>query len=433
MHMALATGTVFGRSWSARRWGATVYAAAFAVGLGVVFLLFERQGLVTTDIDPYYFGEMGRSLADGNGFAGFGSLLKRRVPLYPLMIAGVYLLTDDSTRAVLLVHCLMFAATATLAFDLARRVFNLRTGVIAGALCIMHPMLVRYIPNLHLETQLTLLFTLTLWLMVRFRERPTVLNGVLLGVAAGATTLTKAVALVLPAVFIVALVLEWRRRRTPDQSVRSLPWAAYAVILVSMGLTILPWTIRNYQVTGHFVPVSTGTSDAFLRGFIFSETQYITLSKPPYTDAENASNAYFNKVVADAGAVWEADDFETEQILNAEAKRRLKAEPLSVVRKTIVGVFTFWYQLTSFKNSLLALVLAIGAWALAAVGIKRARREQISTWPLLLPIVYLNAVLALLLALGRYSVPVLPALMALSAFGIDTLLSRRAANSTSAA
>ena len=84
-------------------------------------------------------------------------------------------------------------------------------------------------------------------------------------------------------------------------------------------------------------------------------------------------------------------------------------------------------------GALLALVLAIGAWALAAVGIKRARREQISTWPLLLPIVYLNVVLALLLALGRYSVPVLPALMAISAFGIDTLLSRRAANSTSAA
>ena len=34
---------------------------------------------------------------------------------------------------------------------------------------------------------------------------------------------------------------------------------------------------------------------------------------------------------------------------------------------------------------------------------------------------------ALLLALGRYSVPILPALIVLSAFGVDTLLNRRAA------
>jgi hypothetical protein len=40
------------------------------------------------------------------------------------------------------------------------------------------------------------------------------------------------------------------------------------------------------------------------------------------------------------------------------------------------------------------------------------------------PVLYLNAFLAVLLALGRYSVPVLPALLVASAFGLDTLLAR---------
>ena len=48
-------------------------------------------------------------------------------------------------------------------------------------------------------------------------------------------------------------------------------------------------------------------------------------------------------------------------------------------------------------------------------------------WLLMLPVLYLNLVLALLLALGRYSVPILPALIVMSAFGVDTLLDRRAA------
>ena len=45
----------------------------------------------------------------------------------------------------------------------------------------------------------------------------------------------------------------------------------------------------------------------------------------------------------------------------------------------------------------------------------------------MLPMLYLSLVLALPLALGRYSVPILPALVGASAIGVDTPLSRRAA------
>ena len=120
------------------------------------------------------------------------------------------------------------------------------------------------------------------------------------------------------------------------------------------------------------------------------------------------------------------NDYETDKILNKEAERRLVHQPGQVARKTAIGLFTFWYELTTFKNSLLALVLAIAAWALALVGWRRAHREGRPSWLLWLPIIYLNVSMALLLALGRYSVPILPALLVLSAFGIDTLLIRRA-------
>ena len=187
---------------------------------------------------------------------------------------------------------------------------------------------------------------------------------------------------------------------------------------------IAPWTIRNYGTTGHFVLVSSGTSDAFLRGMIFSRSEFITLREPPFTEAENESNAYFERLARDAGTVWERDDYETDQILNKEAKRVLREEPLQVARKSVVGLGTFWYQLTSWKNSMLILACAVGAWALAIVGWVRAHREKLLVWPLLLPVFYLNILLALLLALGRYSAPILPALLVVSAFGADTLIGR---------
>ena len=407
-------------------WAWVVFAFALGTGLLMGFVVFRVQSLVDQNIDPYFFGDMGKSIADGNGFEGFGSLITRRAPLYPIVIGGVYAVFGDHQKLIVLLHVLMFSGTCVLAYDMGRRLFNHRTGVIAGFVCALHPMLLRYIPNLHLETQLTLLITLTAWLTIRFYERPTVAAGALVGLASGAAALTKAVALLYPALFVAGIILACRAARRRGEQ-RPTPWKPILAIFVVMGCLILPWTARNYRSSGHFVLISSGTSDAFLRGFIFTETDYITLRRPPYTDAENASNAYFEALAEAEGTVWERDDYETDQILNKEAKRRLFAEPGPVLRKSVIGVFTFWYQLTSLKNSLLALVLALGAWFFAVIGWRQARREQRPAWLLMLPVLYLNLVLALLLALGRYSVPILPALIVMSAFGVDTLLDRRAA------
>ena len=407
-------------------WAWVVFAFALGTGLLMGFVVFRVQSLVDQNTDPYFFGEMGKSIADGNGFEGFGSLITRRAPLYPIVIGGVYAVFGDHQKLIVLLHVLMFSGTCVLAYDMGRRLFNHRTGVIAGLVCALHPMLLRYIPNLHLETQLTLLITLTAWLTIRFYERPTVAAGALVGLASGAAALTKAVALLYPALFVAGIILACRAARRRGEQ-RPTPWKPILAIFVVMGCLILPWTARNYRSSGHFVLISSGTSDAFLRGFIFTETDYITLRRPPYTDAENASNAYFEALAEAEGTVWERDDYETDQILNKEAKRRLFAEPGPVLRKSVIGVFTFWYQLTSLKNSLLALVLALGAWFFAVIGWRQARREQRPAWLLMLPVLYLNLVLALLLALGRYSVPILPALIVMSAFGVDTLLDRRAA------
>lgn len=398
---------------------------AMVVALVMTFVISRGGSAADGGFDPYLFGEMGRSLARGEGFGleGADSLLPRRAPLYPLFVGAIFWVFGDHARIVLFAQCILFAATAMLAFDLGRRHFNLRTGVLAGVICTFHPLLLRYVPTLHLETLLTFLFTLMVWCAYRFSKQPTVSNGVLVGITAGLTTLTKAVALLYPAVLAVAVLLAVRAARRRGVDVTT-PWKAFVVMGLSMVATIAPWTIRNYVVSDHLVVVSTGTSDAFLRGAIFSRLEYATLREPPYWLAENESNAYFEELSRDAGAVWEQDAYETDQILNAEAKRVLREEPGVVVRKSVVGMFTFWYQLTSLKNSLLALGCAIGMWALAIVGWRRARRLGIEVWPFMLPVLYLNVSLALLLALGRYSAPILPAMAVVSAFGADALLSR---------
>ena len=408
----------------ARAYG-LVFVGALVIALAIVFVGFRVQTMVDTTFDPYNFGAMGKSLASGDGFAPFGNLIERRAPLYPMMIGAIYFVFGEQSTLVSVVQAVLLAATCVIVFDIGRRVFNERVGFIAAALVALNPLLLRYVGDLQLEVLLTFLFTATLWATVRFVERPSIGWGVLIGASAALASLTKSVALPYPALFAacvvsIALLRKWRGRSG------RVPWSALASMMVVMFALIAPWTARNWVATGgHFVLVSSGTSDAFLRGYIFSRPEFATLRQPPYTDAENESNELFRTLSRQAGTEWQLNDYETDQILNRAAVQKLVTSPGEFVRKFTVGLFTFWYEMTNLKNSLLTGGVALAAWLLASVGLWRARREGQPVWLFLLPVIYLNVSLAALLALGRYSAPIMPPLLILAAFGLDTVLRRR--------
>ena len=85
-------------------WAWVVFAFALGTGLLMGFVVFRVQSLVDQNTDPYFFGDMGKSIADGNGFEGFGSLITRRAPLYPIVIGGVYAVFGDHQKLIVLLH-----------------------------------------------------------------------------------------------------------------------------------------------------------------------------------------------------------------------------------------------------------------------------------------------------------------------------------------
>jgi 4-amino-4-deoxy-L-arabinose transferase-like glycosyltransferase len=390
-----------------------IVAVALAASLAMVFGVFSHQGLVANYGDPYQYGEIARGFVQH----GFTTLTRRAASLYPELISLVYRLGGNDS-AVVLLQCVLHTGTCLLAFSLGRHLYNSRTALLAGLFCALHPMLLRYVPDLHMETVLTFVCMLTVWLTVRFYDQPTLVNGVLLGVVGMTAVLTKGVILPFLGMFgLISLVMALRRGSTKGV-------ISALAMFVTMALLLAPWTYRNYQVTdGRFVLLTPGASDSFLRGYIFTRWEFATLQKPPYTDAENESNAWFRKIASDAGAVWEADEV-VDEVNNARvAKQMITTHPLATVRKVFVGLFTFWYEMTTLKNSLVPAALAVIGWALAVVGLRRAHREGRPSWLIWLPILVMNVFVALLIPLGRYSVPILPCLMILAAFGVDTLLS----------
>ncbi len=396
------------------KYAAIVAAAATAAALLMVLVFFYFQNLVLKTGDPYEYGKIARELVEH----GFTKLTRRAASLYPEFIAVVYRL-GGTDRVIIFLQSLFHAATCVVVFRLGLRIYNARTGLLAGLFCAFHPMLLRYVADLHMESFLTLMCTLTVWTTVRFHDRPTVINGILVGVVGMCATLTKGVILPYLGVFgIVSGVLALKRR-----SIQRV--AAVMAMFITMAIILAPWTYRNYQVTGgRFVLLTPGASDSFLRGYVFTRWEFATLQKPPYTDAENEVNDWFRQIAREAGTVWEEDEVVDEENNARVAKRLIATQPLDTARKVFVGLFTFWYEMTSLANSLIPGSLAVIGWVLAIVGLRRANGEGRPSWLIWLPIVVMNVFVALLIPLGRYSVPILPCLMILAAFGVDTLLNR---------
>src|SRR5712672_3224604 len=336
-------------------------AAAFLSVL--VFLRFDN--LVQDMGDPYGYGKIARGFVEH----GFTKLTRRAASLYPEFIAVVYRL-GGSDHVIIFLQCLFHAATCVLVFQLGLRIYNARTGLLAGLFCAIHPMLLRYVPDLHMESFLTLICTLTVWTTLRFHDRPTIANGILVGVVGMCATLTKGVMLPYLGVFgIVSGVLALRRR-----SIQRV--AAVMAMFITMAVILAPWTYRNYQVTGgRFVLLTPGASDSFLRGYVFTRWEFATLQKPPYTDAENEVNDWFRQIARDAGTEWEQDEVVDEENNARVAKRLIVTQPFDTARKVFVGLFTFWYEMTSLTNSLIPGLLALIGCALAIVGLRRANRE----------------------------------------------------------
>jgi 4-amino-4-deoxy-L-arabinose transferase-like glycosyltransferase len=390
-----------------------VIVAVVAIGAALLtVVLFHFQNLVVETVDPYGYGKIAHGFVEH----GFTKLTRRAASLYPEFIAVVYGL-GGSDHVIIFLQCLFHAATCVLAYWLGLGIYNARTGLLAGFFCAFHPMLLRYVPDLQMESFLTLMCTLTVWMTVRFHDRPTVVNGILVGVVGMCATLIKGVMLPYLGVFgivsgVLALKRHWIQRV-----------AAVIAMFVAMAVVLAPWTYRNYHVTGgRFVLLTPGASDSFLRGYVFTRWEFATLQKPPYTDAENEVNNWFRQIARDAGTEWEKDEVVDEENNARVAKRLIMTQPLDTARKVFVGLFTFWYEMTSLKNSLLPGSLALIACTLAIVGLRRANREGRPSWLIWLPIVVMNVFVALLIPLGRYSVPILPCLMILAAFGVDTLL-----------
>jgi hypothetical protein len=166
-------------------------------------------------------------------------------PLYPYFIAGLFALFGSLT-AVKLAQALVAALLVPAVGRLGTAALGPRAGLAAAAIVAFYPELVWFSVHFWAET---LFLTLFWWAFERVsaadRDDSTP-NAAVAGLFWGLAVLTRETILYFAP--IAALFLLWRRPRGAHRA---------AAFLLTLALTVAPWTYRNWRVFGAFVPVST--------------------------------------------------------------------------------------------------------------------------------------------------------------------------------
>ncbi len=192
--------------------------------------------------------------------AGYGFSLRPpepsvfRPPLAPTFLAAVYVLVGPQLLAARLAQAVLSAATIPLTYALARAFAPRRGALLAAALVALSPALAAHASLFQTETLFSVLTAAAVLALLRGYAAArsgrglawtwAALCGALLGLANLARPTLLALPLLLPPAWAL---LEMQRRRGV---------ALGCVAALSAVIVIAPWTLRNYAVSGAFVPVA---------------------------------------------------------------------------------------------------------------------------------------------------------------------------------
>lgn len=371
----------------------------------VVFPLLQEP--LNLNVDPDRYGELGANIYHGKGFIynESSSPAVDRGPAYPYLLAGIFRLTGGvDFTAVQVFQAVCHGLTSFLIFLVATRIFQRRVAIIAQALCALHPMLIWYTARIWVETVNTLAITIILLAIVLLNERLTFPRSIGAGAAMGIAALTKSIIILFPFAAGIYFFLRWRKESLPH----------VLLMIFSTFLLVVPWTIRNYAVSGQLVPVHTSLGLNLIQGDTIGEYWW----EKPYSTIElwHLGKRKVDSVLA--GSQHTATDPIGDRMLMRSSWSHSLSDPLFFAKRALANFITFWY-LSESKMKSLFLIFIQGPLLLCVilVSILLWSKNQMIR-PVVLLIGYYVAVHSLTVGWARYSVPIIPACLILAAYGI---------------
>lgn len=212
-----------------------------------VVLIHLYPVIPVSDARTYF--ESAQGLARGEGFTLWGARSAFFPPGFPFFLAMVFSITGVSVVAAQIANSVLSAAAALVIARIATEITaSGRIGLFTAILVAFYPEQIAYSLLLATEPLALLLLALGIHALILHRRLGRSILLVLAGIVFGLASLTRAE--ILPLAPILVLVLGGRR------SGRGMFNKQGCIVLISLVLTVLPWTVRNHRAFGRVIPVA---------------------------------------------------------------------------------------------------------------------------------------------------------------------------------
>lgn len=387
-------------------------------------VLGERYGIGFADD----YDRLANSLALGQGYR-FGPDLAptlMREPGYPLFLAGVFKLLGYSIEAARFANFVLAGVAAFFVMRLAAAAGLSRgESTLAAAIFLFHPGTVIAAARGGFEIFFVFLLMLFVLALSRALQADTLKHYLVAGFLFGLVVLTRNTVVLFPFLALGYFLLV---ARTARERVRY--GFRFGALLAVMALMLSPWIIRNYAVSGEFIPTTTVQGAAAQTGQhicegLSSNRGFQDLDTEAAHQRDNLATSLGYSFVGGYYQYFRTtrDEISFNRYLMSETFGRYRAEPALWMKCAAQNLFNFWFAGKTWQVTWLNVAIQAPFLILALIGTYQIwRRGQ---WgrivsPVLL-VLYLYAVHIPIHAQARYSVPLIPFLAILASAGIGAL------------
>lgn len=382
-----------------------------------------------------YWG-IAKHLAAGDGFIhpDLGRPTAYRPPLYPLLLAAIVLVGGGS-KMLAVIQIGLSVVTVWLTWRVARKLGLKSNALLAAAFVALNPLLIQSTALAMTETLCA--FLLSAWLVVIVETRPGEWQhrwgiGVLLGLTALCRPTVWAFAALASVVGGLSMFLRSPFKTRQEWVKTAFDWSP---IVLTCGMTIAPWAIRNYGALRE--PIVTTTHGGY--------TLYLGNNDEVYRDeiAEPTGQPWDSREWQKSLEAWRWDEQVLKKLelwrnesksyesfqdrwLSERARIWIRQHPREFAELSVLRVCRFWNlfpsgadagSLPKFAQWGVTVFFAIELLT-AAIGLRRLRRDEWSKWwPLVLLVLSFALVHVVYWSNLRMRAPVEPVLALLAARG----------------
>lgn len=382
---------------------------------------------------PDGYDLLAANLVAGHGYRFYPETARTvmREPGYPVLLAGLFLAFGQSFAAVKLCNLVFAFATAWMMFPISRRIVpdaqwhGVPLYFLPSIFFLAHPGTLLAECRGGLEIIFAFLIVSFMRTVLYAIEAASAIAFTAAGFILGVTVLVRSTPILFP-IFLLGYLLAIR------QTLRSRVAIVLRVgaMICAMFLTVSPWIIRNFTLTGRFIPTTSVLGVSTQAGEYINE--HLFEGRPMWMLDREASRVR-DKLALDNGYAFEdgpqgyyqtfyktSDEIAFSNYLAGVTTAKYKAHPFLFARCFVQNLFNFWFSGKTWTATALDFIVQLPFLLLALLGIvgKPVQASANARWILALFIGYLMLVHAPILAQARYSIPLVPFLSILAVSGI---------------